>query len=135
MRSQIFINLPVKDLEQSFQFYTKIGFTNNPIFSDESGKCMVFSDEIYVMLLTHEKFKNFITRPITDVSKSTSAILSISLESIEKVNKISENALLAVGKEPVEAKSNDFMQLRTIEDLDGHIWEFFYMDMTKFPQE
>ncbi len=135
MRSQIFINLPVKDLEQSFQFYTKIGFTNNPIFSDESGKCMVFSDEIYVMLLTHEKFKNFITRPITDVSKSTSAILSISLESIEKVNKISENALLAGGKEPVEAKSNDFMQLRTIEDLDGHIWEFFYMDMTKFPQE
>jgi uncharacterized protein len=135
MRSQIFINLPVKDLEKSFQFYSSIGFTNNPQFSDESAKCMIFSEEIFVMLLTHERFQTFITKPITDVSKSTSAILSISLESVEKVNEISENALLAGGKEPVEAKDYDFMQQRTIEDLDGHIWEFFYMDMSKFPQE
>jgi predicted lactoylglutathione lyase len=134
MKSQIFINLPVKELERSFDFYTKMGFTNNPQFSDDSGKCMVFSDEIFVMLLTHEKFKSFITRPITDVSKTTSALFSISVESLDRVNEISDNALSGGGKEPVEAKDYGFMQQRTIEDPDGHIWEIFYMDMTKFPQ-
>ena len=134
MKSQIFINLPVKDLERSLNFYTKMGFTNNPQFSDDSGKCMVFSDEIFVMLLTHEKFKSFITRPITDVSKTTSALFSISVESLDRVNEISDNALSGGGKEPVEAKDYGFMQQRTIEDPDGHIWEIFYMDMSKFPQ-
>ncbi len=134
MKSQIFINLPVKDLERSLNFYTKMGFTNNPQFSDDSGKCMVFSDEIFVMLLTHEKFKSFITRPITDVSKTTSALFSISVESLDRVNEISDNAISGGGKEPVEAKDYGFMQQRTIEDPDGHIWEIFYMDMTKFPQ-
>jgi predicted lactoylglutathione lyase len=134
MKSQIFINLPVKELERSLNFYTKMGFTNNPQFSDDSGKCMVFSDEIFVMLLTHEKFKAFITRPITDVSKTTSALFSISVESLDRVNEISDNALSGGGKEPVEAKDYGFMQQRTIEDPDGHIWEIFYMDMSKFPQ-
>lgn len=134
MKSQIFINLPVKELERSLNFYTKMGFTKNPQFSDDSGKCMVFSDEIFVMLLTHEKFKAFITRPITDVSKTTSALFSISVESLDRVNEISDNALSGGGKEPVEAKDYGFMQQRTIEDPDGHIWEIFYMDMSKFPQ-
>jgi len=134
MKSQIFINLPVKDLARSFDFYTKMGFTNNPQFSDETAKCMVFSEEIFVMLITHDKFKTFITKPITDVSKTTSALLSISVESLARVNEISDNAISAGGKEPVEAKDYGFMQQRTIEDPDGHIWEIFYMDMTKFPQ-
>jgi predicted lactoylglutathione lyase len=134
MKSQIFINLPVKELERSLNFYTKMGFTKKPQFSDDSGKCMVFSDEIFVMLLTHEKFKAFITRPITDVSKTTSALFSISVESLDRVNEISDNALSGGGKEPVEAKDYGFMQQRTIEDPDGHIWEIFYMDMSKFPQ-
>ena len=133
MRSQIFINLPVKDLEKSFDFYTKMGFTNNPQFSDDSAKCMVFSEEIFVMLLTHDRFKTFITKPIADVSKATAALLSISVESLQKVNEIADNALAAGGKEPVEPKDHGFMQQRTIEDFDGHIWEIFYMDMTKFP--
>ena len=111
-----------------------MGFTNNSQFSDNSAKCMVFSEEIFVMLLTHERFKTFITKPITDVSKTTSALLSISLESLDKVYEISNNALLAGGKEPVEAKDHGFMQQRTLEDLDGHIWEIFYMDISKFPQ-
>jgi len=134
MKSQIFINLPVKDLARSFDFYTKMGFTNNPQFSDETAKCMVFSEEIFVMLITHDKFKTFITKPITDVSKTTSALLSISVESLDRVNEISDNAISAGGKEPIEAKDYGFMQQRTIEDPDGHIWEIFYMDMTKFPQ-
>lgn len=135
MKSQIFINLPVKELDKSFSFYTKMGFTNNPKFSDESAKCMVFSEEIFVMLITHDRFKTFITKPITDVSKTTSALLSISVESPDKVNEISNNAISAGGKEPIEAKDYGFMQQRTIEDLDGHIWEIFYMDMSKFPQQ
>jgi predicted lactoylglutathione lyase len=135
MKSQIFINIPVKDLDKSFNFYTKMGFSNNPQFSDGSAKCMVFSDEIFVMLLTHDRFKTFITKPITDVSKSTTVLLSLSVESLDRVNEISENALKAGGKEPVEAKDHGFMQQRTIEDLDGHIWEVFYMDISKFPQQ
>jgi len=133
MRSQIFINLPVKDLEKSFDFYTKMGFANNPQFSDDSAKCMVFSEEILVMLLTHDRFKTFITKPIADVSKATAALLSISVENLQKVNEIADNAVAAGGIEPVEPKDHGFMQQRTIEDFDGHIWEIFYMDMTKFP--
>ena len=135
MKSQIFINLPVKELEKSLNFYTKMGFTNNPQFSDDTAKCMVFSEEIFVMLITHDRFKTFITKPITDVSKTTSALLSISVESLDRVNEISNNAIAAGGKEPIEAKDYGFMQQRTIEDLDGHIWEIFYMDMSKFPQQ
>jgi predicted lactoylglutathione lyase len=135
MKSQIFINLPVKELEKSLNFYTKMGFTNNPQFSDETAKCMVFSEEIFVMLITHDRFKTFITKPITDVSKTTSALLSLSVESLDKVNEISDNAISAGGKEPIEAKDYGFMQQRTIEDLDGHIWEIFYMDISKFPQK
>jgi len=135
MKSQIFINLPVKELEKSLNFYTKMGFTNNPQFSDDTAKCMVFSEEIFVMLITHDRFKTFITKPITDVSKTTSALLSISVESLDRVNEISNNAIAAGGKEPIEAKDYGFMQQRTIEDLDGHIWEIFYMDMSKFPQK
>ena len=134
MKSQIFINLPVKELEKSLNFYTKMGFTNNPQFSDDTAKCMVFSEEIFVMLITHDRFKTFITKPITDVSKTTSALLSISVESLDRVNEISNNVIAAGGKEPIEAKDYGFMQQRTIEDLDGHIWEIFYMDMSKFPQ-
>lgn len=135
MRTQIFINLPVKDLEQSMKFYAAMGFTNNPQFSDESAKCMVFSEEILVMIMGQERFKSFTTKPIADVSKSIAAILSLSLESLARVNELAESALAAGGKEPVAAKDYGFMQLRTIEDLDGHTWELFYMDMSKFPQQ
>jgi predicted lactoylglutathione lyase len=131
MKAQIFINLPVKDLAASFIFYTKMGFTNNPNFSDESAKCMVFSDEIFVMLLTHDRFKTFVTKPIANLTNATALLLSLSVESVEAMNEIIENALAAGGTEPVEAKDHGFMQQRTLEDMDGHIWEVFYMDTTK----
>jgi len=84
------------------------------------------------MLLTHDRFKTFATKPIADVSMTTAVLLSISVESMEKVNEIADNALVAGGKEPVEPKVYGFMQQRTIEDLDGHTWEVFYMEVTKF---
>jgi hypothetical protein len=135
MAKQIFINLAVKDLQKSMDFYTALGFTNNPQFSDNTGKCMVWSDSIFLMLLTHEKFANFATKPIADTKSKLAALFSLSLESIDEINTLMTNGLNAGGVEPSEMKDYGFMQQRTIEDFDGHTWEIFYMDMTKFPTE
>ena len=135
MAKQIFINLAVKDLQKSMDFYTAMGFTNNPQFSDETGKCMVWSENIFVMILTHEKFASFATKPIADTKSNLAGLFSLSLDSIDEVNSLMTNGLKAGGTEPNEMKDYGFMQQRTIEDFDGHTWEFFYMDITKFPTE
>jgi uncharacterized protein len=133
MAKQIFINLAVSDLQKSVSFYSSLGFTNNPQFSDDSGKCMVWSEHIFVMLLSHEKFSSFATKPITKTNESVAALYSLSLESVEEVNSIMEKGLQAGGSEPNEMRDYGFMQQRTIEDPDGHTWEIFFMDMSKFP--
>ena len=135
MSKQIFINLAVKDLQKSVNFYSALGFTNNPQFSDESGKCMVWSENIFVMLLTHEKFSSFATKPIADTKTTLAALFSLSLDTVDEVNTMMTNGLQAGGIEPCEMKDYGFMQQRTIEDFDGHSWELFYMDTTKFPSE
>jgi predicted lactoylglutathione lyase len=135
MAKQIFINLAVKDLQKSMAFYTALGFTNNPQFSDDAGKCMVWCDNIFVMLLTHEKFKQFATKPIADTKSNVAALFSLSLDSVDEVNSVMTNGLHAGGIEPSEMKDYGFMQQRTIEDFDGHTWEIFYMDISKFPTE
>jgi uncharacterized protein len=133
MAKQIFINLAVKDLQKSMDFYTALGFSNNPQFSDDTGKCMVWSENIFVMLLTHEKFSTFVTKPIADTKNTLAGLFSLSLESIDEVNNLMSNGLIAGGTEPTEMKDYGFMQQRTIEDFDGHTWEIFFMDITKFP--
>jgi uncharacterized protein len=135
MAKKIFINLPVSDLKKAMTFYTEIGFANNPQFTDETAACMVLTDEIYVMLLTHPKFGQFTTKEIGDTFKTVSVINSLSVDSNEEVNTMVENALKAGGKEPGEAKDYGFMQQRSFEDLDGHSWEVFYMDTSKFPPQ
>jgi uncharacterized protein len=135
MGKQIFINLAVKDLQKSMGFYTALGFTNNPQFSDETGKCMVWCENIFVMIMTHEKFAGFATKPIADTKTNVAGLFSLSVESIEEVNKIVDEGIKAGGIEPNEMKDYGFMQQRTIEDFDGHTWEIFYMDITKFPAE
>ena len=135
MNKQIFINLAVKDLQKSLDFYTALGFTNNPQFSDENGKCMVWSESIYVMLLTHEKFSSFATKPIADTKTNLAGLFSLSMDSIETVNKMMVSGVEAGGIEPSEMKDYGFMQQRTIEDFDGHTWEIFFMDMEKFPKK
>jgi predicted lactoylglutathione lyase len=135
MAKQIFINLAVKDLDKSMEFYTKLGFTNNPQFSDDSGKCMVWSENIFVMILTHEKFAYFATKPIADTKTNLAGLFSLSMDSIEEMNKMVNEGIKAGGIEPSEMKDYGFMQQRTIEDFDGHTWEIFYMDITKFPTE
>lgn len=133
MAKQVFINLAVTDLERSMQFYTAMGFANNPQFSDDTAKCMVWSDNIYVMIMTHDKFKSFATKPIADTKNSLAGIFSMSFDNMDEVNKAMDNALAAGGTEPTEMKDYGFMQQRSIEDPDGHTWELFYMDMSKFP--
>ena len=135
MAKQVFINLAVKDLQKSVDFYTALGFTNNPQFSDESGKCMVWSDHIFVMLLTHEKFATFATKPLANTKNTVAGLFSLSVNNVDEVNSILTNGLNSGGTEPTEMKDYGFMQQRTIEDLDGHTWEIFYMDMSKIPAE
>jgi hypothetical protein len=135
MPKQIFINLAVADVQKSMNFYTALGFTNNPQFSDESGKCMVWNENIFVMLLSHEKFATFASKPLADTKTKLAALYSLSLESVDEVNKVVSQGLKAGGIEPVEMKDYGFMQQRTIEDFDGHTWEIFFMDMSKFPTE
>lgn len=135
MAKQVFINLAVIDLKKSMDFYTALGFTNNPQFSDVTAKCMVWSDSIFVMIMTHEKFAGFATKPITDTKTSLAGLFSLSVDSIEEVNKIVSAGIKAGGVEPTEMKDYGFMQQRTIEDYDGHTWEIFYMDITKFPTQ
>jgi predicted lactoylglutathione lyase len=132
MSKQIFINLAVKDVQKSMDFYTALGFENNPQFSDETGKCMVWSENIFVMILSHEKFSNFTSKPIADTKSNVAALFSLSVDSAEEVHNIM-NKGLAGGIEPNEMRDYGFMQQRTIEDFDGHTWEVFYMDITKFP--
>lgn len=133
MAKQIFINLAVKDLQRSMDFYTALGFTNNPQFSDDTAKCMVWSESIFVMIMTHEKFATFATKPIADTKSNLAGLFSLSLESVDEVNAIMAKGVKAGGTEPNEMRDYGFMQQRTIEDLDGHTWELFFMDMTKFP--
>lgn len=133
MAKQIFINLAVADVQRSMDFYSAIGFTNNPQFSDDSGKCMVWSENIYVMLLGHEKFASFINKPIADTKSSVAGLFSLSMDSLEEVNAMMTKGLAAGGIEPSELRDYGFMQQRTLEDFDGHTWEVFYMDMSKIP--
>ena len=135
MAKQIFINFAVKDLQKSMAFYAALGFTNNPQFSDDSGKCMVWSENIFVMIMTHEKFLTFATKPIADTKSNLAGLFSLSVDSIDEVNNIVANGLKAGGTEPSEMRDYGFMQQRTIEDFDGHTWEVFYMDTTKLPTE
>jgi len=133
MQSQVFINLAVKDLGKSLDFYTKMGFTVNPQFSDDTAKCLVWSETIYVMIMTFEKFKSFATKPLADTKNNLAGLFSLSVESVDKINEIVDNAVQAGGTEPKPMQDYGFMQLRNVEDFDGHTWEIFCMDMSKFP--
>jgi len=133
MAKKIFINLPVADLGKSMDFYTKTGFTNNPVFTDETAACMVLSEEIYVMLLTHDKFSQFTDKKIIDAKSGIGVINSVSLDSRAEMDAMAEAALNAGGTEPSTPKDYGFMQQRSFSDPDGNHWEVCYMDMSQFP--
>jgi uncharacterized protein len=129
MSKMIFVNLPVADLAAAKAFYEAIGAVNNPQFTDETAACMVFTDVIHVMLLTHEKFAQFTPKKIADAHATSEVLICISADSREGVDEITDKALAAGGREPREKQDYGFMYGRSFEDLDGHIWEPMFMDM------
>jgi predicted lactoylglutathione lyase len=128
MPTKIFVNLPVKDLDRSMEFFKKLGFSFNPQFTDETAACMVISDDIYAMLLTHKKFGEFTKKKIVDATEMTEVLIALSQESRAEVDRFADAALAAGGKAAREPKDHGFMYERAVEDPDGHIWEIFWMD-------
>ncbi len=131
---QIFINLPVKDVEASMQFYKQLGFTVNSLFTFDDQKCMEWSDQVYVMLQTYEMFTSGNKKNLPDIKTNTIATFTLPVESLNKVNEIIENGLRAGGTESTPMIDEGFMQIRNIEDLDGHNWGIIYLDIDKFKQ-
>jgi predicted lactoylglutathione lyase len=129
MSKMIFVNLPVADLDRSIAFYEAIGATKNPQFSDHTAACMVLSDTIHVMILTHDKFSQFTPKRIADAHEISEVLICISADSREAVDEMTEKALASGGREPREPQDHGFMYGRSFEDPDGHIWEPMYMDM------
>ena len=129
MSKMIFVNLPVANLPASIAFYEAIGATKNEQFTDETAACMVFSETIHVMLLTHDKFKQFTPKRIADAKAVSEVLICISAESREGVDDITDKAIAAGGREPRDPQDYGFMYGRSFEDLDGHIWEPMWMDM------
>ncbi len=134
MAKMIFVNLPVTDLPRSMKFYEAIGFTNNPQFTNEQAAAMAWSDEIVVMLLTHDFWKTFSPKEIPDAHKSAQVYLCLSHDSRGEVDAIVAKAGAAGGKpEPTPTQDHGFMYGSSFEDPDGHIWENVFMDMGAMP--
>jgi predicted lactoylglutathione lyase len=128
MATKIFVNLPVKDLERSMDFFTKLGFSYNPQFTDEKAACMIIAEDIYAMLLTEPFFKNFTKKEIVDAKKATESIICLSAESRDKVDEMVSNAVAAGGSAPNPKQDHGVMYGHGFEDLDGHLWELMWMD-------
>lgn len=128
MATKIFVNLPVKDLKKSIAFFTKLGYTFNPQFTDETATCMIVSGDIFVMLLTHEKFKSFTPKSICDATQSTEVLVCLSCENRASVDELVSKAVAAGGTTYNEPQDHGFMYGHGYQDLDGHIWELIYME-------
>lgn len=128
MTKKIFVNLAVKDLNQSVNFFKKLGFNFNAQFTDETATSMIVSEDIFVMLLTHDKFKTFTPKAICDSTKNTEVLLCLSCESREAVDDMVSKAVAAGGTTYNEPQDHGFMYAHGFQDLDGHIWEIMYME-------
>ena len=134
MATQIFVNLPVKDLKKSKVFFEKLGYSFNPQFTNDDGGCLVISDTIYVMLLTEPFFKTFTKKAIVDATKSTEVIIAISVETKDLVNEIVDKALKAGATKSNDPQDYGWMYSWSFQDLDGHLWEVLYADPAGIPQ-
>jgi uncharacterized protein len=128
MATQIFVNLPVKDLNKSVDFFTKLGFTFNPQFTDENATCMIVDENISVMLLVEKYFKTFTPKEICDTSKSAEVLVCLSSESRAEVDEMVRQAIAAGGTTYNEPQDHGFMYQHGFQDLDGHIWEIVFME-------
>lgn len=135
MATQIFVNLPVKDLNKTITFFTRLGFTFNPQFTDENATCMIVGKDIFVMLLVEKFFKTFTSKEICDTAKDAEAIVALSAESREKVDEMISKVTEAGGKESRKPQDYGWMYGRGFQDIDGHLWEIFYMDESAAKKE
>jgi uncharacterized protein len=128
MPKKIFVNLPVRDLKRSMEFFSKMGFAFNAQFTDETTACMEISEDIYVMLLAENKFKTFTPKPIADATKNTEVLVCLSATSRDEVNDLVSKAVAAGGSTYKEPQDYGFMYGHGFQDLDGHIWELAFME-------
>ena len=125
---KMFVNLAVRDLKKSMEFFGKLGFTFNPKFTDQNAACMIVSEDAYVMLLAQPFFKTFTNREICDTSKASEGLFAITCDSRAEVDELVKKALAAGGRQAMPPKDHGFMYVSSIYDLDGHHWELFWMD-------
>ncbi|TLX90100.1 MAG: glyoxalase/bleomycin resistance/extradiol dioxygenase family protein [Thaumarchaeota archaeon] len=124
----MFVNLPVKDLNKTVEFFTKLGFEFNPQFTDENATCMIVNKDIFIMLLVEKFFKTFTKKEICDTTKDTEVIIALSTESREKVDQMINDVIEAGGKESRKPQDHGWMYERSFQDINGHVWEIIYMD-------
>jgi len=134
MARKIFVNIPVKDLNKAIEFYTKLGFSFNQQFTDENATSMIVSDDIMVMLLREDFFKTFTNKPLVNAKQNTEVLICISAESREEVDEMVRLAIAAGGTSPMPKQDHGWMYGHGFEDLDGHMWEIAYMDMSAIPE-
>ncbi len=134
MATKIFVNLPVKDLKKSIGFFTQLGFSFNPQFTDEQATCMVIGENIFAMLLVEDRFKDFTKKPISDARSSTEVLLALDAESREAVDTMIKKAVNAGGSVYADPQDHGWMYGHSFADLDGHQWEILYMDEKAIPQ-
>ncbi len=133
MNRQIYVNLPVKSLERSKQFFASLGFTFNPQFTNDSGACMVIGENSYAMLLAENFFQTFTKKPVADATRSTEVLVCLSCESRAEVDELVRKALAAGGKAPNAPQDHGFMYGHGFEDPDGHVWELMHMEASAAP--
>jgi predicted lactoylglutathione lyase len=134
--TKIFLSLPVKDLKKAMDFFGKLEFKFNPMFTDENAACMVISEDIYAMLLVEKFFKSFIpNKEICDAKRNTEALIALSTKSREEVDSLIKKALAAGASEYRQAQDYGWMYGRAFQDIDGHIWEIFHADLNAMPEE
>ena len=129
MPRQIFINLPIRDMQKSQEFFRSLGFSFNPQFTNEQGACMVVSEnQSYVMLLVEPFFQTFTKKPVADATQATEVLIAVSCENRDEVDEMVKKALSAGGTAPNPAQDHGFMYSHGFTDLDGHVWEVFWMN-------
>ena len=135
MATKVFINLPVKDLDKSISFFTNLGYSFNPQFTDEKAGCMIISESIFAMLLTETYFQTFTRKKVSDAKESTEVLIALDTNSREEVQQMVAKAVALGGTIYKEQQDHGWMYQHSFADLDGHQWELVYMDMTQLPNQ
>ncbi|MBL7683488.1 MAG: glyoxalase/bleomycin resistance/extradiol dioxygenase family protein [Flavipsychrobacter sp.] len=135
MANQIFVNLPVANLQKSIEFFTQVGFTFNPQFTDDKSTCMIIGENIFAMLLVRERFQDFTKKEISDAHKTTEVLLAIDAPSREAVDDMVRKVVAAGGVTYMNPQDHGWMYQHSFADLDGHQWEVCFMDESLLPKE